>query len=85
MTRLVKMKSDQLKLAFLIQAWTVSQVIAVILELDGPSGLLLHHHGPRGHQAAMGNVRNPEFDQIAGTKLGIDRQIEKRQVTDLVA
>lgn len=54
------------------------------LELDGPPGLLLHHHGPRGHLPAMGHIRDPNFDQVAATN-GIDRQVKQRQVTDLIA
>lgn len=53
-------------------------------ELDRLTSLLLHHHRPARNFFAMSNVENPQFDQVASTKLAIDRQVKQRKIAKLV-
>src|SRR5271163_1250704 len=48
-------------------------------------GLLLDHCGALAQDAARGDVADPELDQIATTKLGVDGAVEERQVADPAA
>jgi len=50
------------------------------LELDRSLGLLLHDHRSPCDLATVGHVENAKLHQITGTELGIDRQVEQRQV-----
>src|SRR5690348_11965387 len=52
------------------------------LELNRPLGLLLHDHRSRCDLATVGHDENAKLYEITGTGLGIDRQIEQRQVAD---
>ena len=54
------------------------------LELDWPAGLLLHHHRAGRHLSTVGDIRHPQLYQIASAELGIDRQIEQGEITNLV-
>ena len=51
------------------------------LELDRPLGFLLEYNPAMAHAATMGNVSNPDFDQITSSQLTVDGQVEQSQIT----
>jgi hypothetical protein len=51
------------------------------LELDWALGLLLKDHRAGSYLPAVADIRDSQFQQITGSKLAVDRQIEKRQIT----
>ena len=53
------------------------------LELDRLMSLLLHDYRAGLHLAAVGDIGNPQFEQITASELAVYRQIEQRQVTGL--
>ena len=52
------------------------------LKLNGPLRLLLHDGGACADPLAVRDVAHPQFDQIAGPELAVDRQIEQCEIAN---
>src|ERR1700684_2850620 len=70
--------------ACLIQVPTASRVGSVISNCTGRWGLLLQHDRPRCHAAPVANVSDPQLDEVAGSKLAVDGEVEQRQLAATV-
>ena len=49
------------------------------LKLYRTLGLLLQHDGPRCHAAPVADVTYAQLDQVAGSKLAVDGEVEQCQ------
>jgi hypothetical protein len=67
--------------ALAIQASIASHVCSVNFKLQRLPGLLLHDGCSGNGFPAMRHIAYPEFDNVAATKLAIDRQIEQCEVS----
>ncbi len=54
------------------------------LELNGPPRLPLHDRSSAPHPAIEGYIVNPKRDEVAGSQLAVERQIQQSQVANSV-
>jgi hypothetical protein len=52
-----------------------------LLELHGPTGLLLDHDGPRPNPTADHEVADLHLDDVASPQLAVDREIEHSPIS----
>jgi hypothetical protein len=54
------------------------------LELHGTLGFLLQHYCPGCHAASVADVSDAQSDQVTGSKLAVDGEVEQRQLAATV-
>ena len=62
------------------QTWLARSV-----QLDWSLSFALHDHCPSQNLIAMSNVTDMQVDEVAATKLAVDRQVKQCEVTNVMS